>query len=123
MALKTTKDLLGSAAGTVNVSTGTNTETEAQKIDARGFCIQAHWAGGSAGTAKLQGTAFEDSYADDDETKRWADIADSSVDMAVSTDGYLWNVYEAYYTHVRLVFTNLTGTYAVRAIYQEKEVF
>ena len=120
--IKEIRDMLGSAAATVDVS-GASTASEAFKLHARGYGVQGHWSGGSAGTVKLQGTAFEEGYADLDPANRWADIADTSVDMAVSTTGYLWNVYESYYSHVRIVFTTLTGTYAVRVILIEKEVY
>lgn len=77
-------------------------------IDLYGYCIQAVITGTPTGTLKLQASCDPFKYAQSTQPQvptNWTDIADTSV--AVSAAGStMWNINGAFYTFVRLVYTD-----------------
>jgi hypothetical protein len=76
-----------------------------------GFAIQAVYTGVPTGTLKLQASVDAFKYANDAQPQvpvNWVDIADSA--FPVSSAGiYTWNYNGAFYTFVRLVYTDASG--------------
>lgn len=73
-----------------------------------GFSIQAVYTGTPTGTFKLQGSADPISKNTGSPTQaptNWTDIAGSSVAVTAAGD-YMWNVSDAMYNFVRIVYTD-----------------
>lgn len=75
-----------------------------------GYAIQAVYTGTPTGTFKLQASVdpVKDGPPNTPQPTNWDDITDSS--FTVSSAGvYIWNVTDAMYTWVRLVYTDSSG--------------
>lgn len=73
-----------------------------------GVAIQAIWTGIPTGAIKLQ--------ASNNNGTTWDDIADSSQTISGAAGSFLWNVWQAYYQKIRVVytFTSDTGSLSVQ---------
>ena len=82
-----------------------------------GYAIQVFWSGTPTGTFKLQVSADPVAMGNPANPKptNWTDLIDSP--YAVSAAGnYMWNVFDAMYNWVRLVYTDGSGGISTAAI-------
>lgn len=102
------------------VSSGSMTGTSTINSDpfwighAAGYCVQAVWTGTPNGAFKLQASIdpVEPSPNNSNEPTitNWEDVADSSYSVTGAAGSYTWNVSNAFYRWVRVVYTNTSST-------------
>lgn len=95
-----------------NVLMNTNLVSTAVEIqDIYGYAIQAVFTATPTGTFKLQASADPFKYVVGTQPQaptNWVDVQDSS--FAVTSSGvYIWNFNGAFYSFVRLVYTDTSG--------------
>jgi hypothetical protein len=86
---------------------------------AAGVAIQAVWTGTPNGSFKLQCSIDSQEPTPGNSTPtitNWEDVADSSTTVTGAAGSYTWNVSDAYFRWIRVVYTNTssTGTLTVR---------
>jgi hypothetical protein len=104
-------------SGVASVSMGATATSDAIRIENIGaYALQMVWSGGGApnGTFKLQGSNDlgpqpPTSTSTVQSVANWTDLANSS--QTISADGdHMWNVSQAGYRWVRVVYTRSSGT-------------
>lgn len=111
-------------ANDLAVDAGSMTSTNTINSDpvwlghAMGVAIQAVWTGTPNGAFKLQSSLDPQEYSPGytPTITNWEDIADSSYSVTGSAGSYTWNVSDAFFRWIRIVYTNTSsaGTLTVR---------
>lgn len=84
-----------------------------------GVCIQAKWTGTPTGTFKLQCAVTKGENSANTPAVMptdWQDIADSSYATGGAAGTYTWNVRDAFYNWIRVVYTNASGTGTLESV-------
>lgn len=97
--------VVGNMIDQITTSLGASFNGNALRVlDHTGFSIWLKWTGASAaGTFKLQAGVANGTPSS------WEDISGASV-VAAGAGQALFNISNAYYSHVRIVFTRTSGT-------------
>lgn len=111
------------------ISSGSMTGTDVIYSDwiwlghAAGVCIQAVWTGTPNGAFKLQCSVdptVPTPGASYPTLTNAEDIADSDYTVSGSAGSYTWNVSDAYFPWIRVVYTNTSSTGTLNARYYTK---
>lgn len=96
-----------SSLGTIVIdSTGDFTSNRLNIKQAKCFAIQAVWTGDASGNFSLEASCD----ANDVVPTNWDAVADTTVAAGGESGSHLYNITDAGYSWVRVVYTNLSGT-------------